>query len=326
MKKIYFYLAAPAALLLLFFVLVYKTDTKKNNGTVSISIALDKDNLSNEQKDSLVTELLDLYEGMGTNTYHAVEITIRGNEEKKIVVPKSGLNGIRSAFSSSFYTYDNRLIDIQNFKSKYKEKAETYRKNIDYKGNVNEKNAEIIYFGNTESPSSEDANSIAMLKSRIKDCLKSRKVNKIIISTLENEGTAGIGEVPKPTPPLETEPKPGSTTLIEKPKETEEEPEDKPAPLSETKINFALDGNINVFSFSNAVSGATYYYEIVCESNCGDDPYKLSGSTERSELRLDLHNEYEAIKLRTFRITVTTRIGNQTKTNSKSGVKLKCKK
>jgi hypothetical protein len=323
--KIYYLAAIPVALLLLFFAIVYRSDSKKNNGTVVISVALNKDNLSNEQKDSLFTELVDLYEGMGTNTYHAVELIVKGNEEKKIVVTKSSINGIRSAFSSSFYTYDNRMDDIKNFKSNYKEKAENFRSYIDYKGNINEKDAEIIYFGNTDSPGSDDANSIAMIKSKVKDCLKSKKTSKIIICTLDNEGTAGIGEGPTNTN------KPEATgnlpnTNQDKPKKQNIETEDKPAPLTVTKINFALDGNINVFSFDNDASGATYNYVIECESNCGDDDYKSSGSTDRSELRLDLHNEYEAIKLRTFRITVTTRLGNQTRTDFKSGIKLKCKK
>jgi hypothetical protein len=322
-NKIYYIIAVPVLILLLFLVVVYRSDGKKNNGTIVINIALDKDNLTNEQKDSLLTELLDLYDGMGTNTYHSVDLIIRGNTEKKVLIPKSIINSIRLAFSNSFYTYDNRMIDIQKFKSNYNQKSDSYRNDLDYKGNINDNKAEIIFFGNTDNPNSNEANSIAMIKSRIIDCLKSRKTSKIIISNLVNSGGNGTTGIVRP-PEEEPKPEPYNGGGL-KPKIVEA-PKVEETTLKDTGIKFSLDGNVNVFRFTNSAVGVTYNYEIKCESNCIDDDYSLTGSTQNSLLELDLHSEYEAIKLRTFKIIVTSTLGNQTKVNVLSGIKLKCKK
>ncbi len=322
-----YYVVLPIALIVLFFVFIYRTDAKKNSGKVVISIALDKNNLSNEQRDSLITELLDVYDGMKNNSYHPVDIVLRGKTDKKIIVSKSIFNSLRSAFSASFYTYENRLTDIENFISKYSENSERFWSTVEYRGHLKEKNAEFIYFGNVDNSNSNEANSIAMVKTRIQECLKSKKIKKIIISAISND----VVDVDDVTNTEETSLAPGPITPTPNPSTrskspTNNEPDEKPVILSETSISFALEGNVNVFRFSNSAPGVTYNYEIKCESNCIGDDYNLTGSTQNSELELDLHSEYEVIKLRTFKIIVTSTLGNQRKVNILSGIKLKCKK
>jgi hypothetical protein len=104
------------------------------------------------------------------------------------------------------------------------------------------------------------------------------------------------------------------------------EPVEPTQKLGATTITCNLENNVNVIRFGNSAEGVTYDYKITCESGCNEYDYSKSGSTSQTELYLDLHSEYEGIKLRTFRIEVTARLGSQTKTSILTGVKLKCKK
>lgn len=331
MKNKVYYFIIPVALLILFFVVIYKSDSKKNNGGVDIIIALAKDSLSADQKDSLVTNLVDLYDSKEKDGYYFVDLTLKGKQDKEVDVPKSAVNKVRSIFSNSFYTYDDRKKDIQSFLSNYKGISENYRNNIDFTGNAEDNDAYMIYFGSYKNPTSNQANSILMLKSKINEYIQSAKGKKIVVCSSTpkinsnpnpsgsegnpvnvnnggNKGSSNGGSTEGNTG--------GDSGGVVEPKQT----------LGATTITCNLENNVNVIRFSNSAEGVTYDYKITCESGCNENDYSKSGSTSQTELYLDLHSEYEGIKLRTFRIEVTARLGSQTKTSVLTGVKLKCKK
>ena len=348
MKNKFYYFIIPVVLLILFFVVIYKSDGKKNRGGVDITIALAKDSLSEDQKDSLVTNLLDLYDSKEKDGYYFVEIVLKGKEDKQVEIPKSAVNKIRSIFSNSFYTYDARKSDIQSFLSNYKGVSENYRKNIDFSGNAEDKDAYMIYFGSFKNPAANQANSIAMLKAKIKEYIQLAKGKKIVVCSSSPKNNSnpkspggGDGEIVN----IDNGGNNGANNGVNNGGNTvgtngvnnggntvganggdASEADEPTQTLGATIITCNLENNENVIRFTNSADGATYEYTITCESGCTGDDYSKTGSTSESELNLDLHNEYEAIKLRTFKIVVVARLGKQTKTNTLSGVKLKCKK
>jgi len=326
MKNKFYYFIIPVVLLILFFVVIYKSDGKKNRGGVDIHIALAKDSLSEDQKDSLLTNLVDLYGSKEKDSYSFVNILLKGKEDKAVDIPKSAVNKIRSIFSNSFYTYEDRKVDIQTYLTNYKGISENYRKNIDFSGNAEDKDSYMIYFGSFKNPAANQANSIAMLKAKIKEYIQLAKGKKIVVcssSPKNNPNPKNPGGPVSPGVPVS----PGGPSVpTEYPEGPNGKPEEPTQKLGATTITCNLENNVNVIRFGNSAEGVTYDYKITCESGCNEYDYSKSGSTSQTELYLDLHSEYEAIKLRTFTIEVTARLGSQTKTSILTGVKLKCKK
>ena len=336
MKNKFYYFIIPVVLLILFFVVIYKSDGKKNRGGVDITIALAKDSLSEDQKDSLLTNLVDLYGSKEKDSYSFVNILLKGKEDKAVDIPKSAVNKIRSIFSNSFYTYEDRKVDIQTFLTNYKGISENYRKNIDFSGNAEDKDAYMIYFGSFKNPAANQANSIAMLKAKIKEYIQLAKGKKIVVCSSSPKNTSnpkspggGDGEIVNidngGNNGANNGGNNGGTKVGTNGGDAGESVEPTQT-LGVTTITCNLENNVNVIRFSNSADGATYDYTITCESGCTGDNYSKTGSTSVSELYLDLHSEYEAIKLRTFKIVVVARLGKQTKTSTLTGVKLKCKK
>jgi hypothetical protein len=337
MKNKFYYFIIPVVLLILFFVVIYKSDGKKNRGGVDITIALAKDSLSEDQKDSLVTNLLDLYDSKEKDGYYFVEIVLKGKEDKQVEIPKSAVNKIRSIFSNSFYTYDDRKSDIQSFLSNYKGVSENYRKNIDFIGNAEDKDAYMIYFGSFNNPAANQANSIAMLKAKIKEYIQLAKGKKIVVCS-SSPNTAASPKSPEEVGNSVTTTTTTTTTNTTdrgnqnggKPTVTQgSEGGDEPNEVLEaTEITYSLVNNLNVFKFSNNTKGVKFFYSITCETNCRADgsDYSLSGETDDNEIRLDLHSESEGLNRRRFKIIVTTRLGSKSKISSKSGITLSCKK
>jgi hypothetical protein len=339
MKNKLYYFIIPVVLLILFFVVIYKSDGKKNKGGVDITIALAKDSLSEDQKDSLLTNLVDLYDSKEKDSYSFVNILLKGKEDKEVDIPKSAVNKIRSIFSNSFYTYEDRKADIQTFLTNYKGISENYRKNIDFSGNAEDKDAYMIYFGSFKNPAANQANSVSMLKAKIKVYIQLAIGKKIVVCSSSPKNNpnpkspgGGDGEIVNIDNGGNNDANNGGNNGGNKVgtnggnKVGTGEAVEPTQTLGVTTITCNLENNVNVIRFSNSADGATYDYTITCESGCTGDNYSKTGSTSVSELYLDLHSEYEAIKLRTFKIVVVTRLGKQTKTSTLTGVKLKCKK
>lgn len=126
-------LGTLGAVLLLFFILVYRSSggyTNLSDTTISIRIQ-DGVLLPNAYSDSLL-ELLDIYES---------ETSIRSFSQSKLVVyktdgasieiaaPMSGMNQLRSVFSSSFYTYEERKSDLLRLKQNSTQFVSSFRNN-----------------------------------------------------------------------------------------------------------------------------------------------------------------------------------------------------
>ena len=145
MKKNYIYISIPIILLVLFFSLIYRSSKDKIEGAVDIYLSLASDSLSNEEKDSLVTQLTPLYPSQNQNTYYFSTIQFLDSDKTKIDVPTSMINKIRGIFSHSFYTSEERINANSLFIKNYPSIADKYRKAF-VTGKTDESKKIKIYF------------------------------------------------------------------------------------------------------------------------------------------------------------------------------------
>jgi len=118
---------------LLFLMLIYRSSggyTNQSDTTISIRIQ-EGIQLPSSYSDSLL-ELLDIYESETTDkTFSQSKLVVYKNDGTSIEIaaPISGMNQLRSVFSSSFYTYEERKSDLLRLKQNSNQFLSNFRNN-----------------------------------------------------------------------------------------------------------------------------------------------------------------------------------------------------
>jgi hypothetical protein len=126
-------LGTIGAVLLLFLMLIYRSSggyTNQSDTTISIRIQ-EGIQLPSSYSDSLL-ELLDIYESETTEkTFSQSKLVVYKNDGTSIEIAAaiSGMNQLRSVFSSSFYTFEERKSDLLRLKQNSNQFLSNFRNN-----------------------------------------------------------------------------------------------------------------------------------------------------------------------------------------------------
>jgi hypothetical protein len=333
MKKNYIYISIPIVLLVLFISLVYRSSKDKIEGSVDIFISLAADSLSNEEKDSLVTQLVPLYSGQNQNTYYFSTIQFLDSDKTKIDVPTSMINKIRGFFSHSFYTSEERINANSLFIKNYPSIAEKYRKAF-ASGKSDESGKIKIYYSKTFKKLSEfQANSISSLRLKIEEVVKKNPGKQILICHITNKidnvdnnnSTNQNGNTNGQTGENE-----GGNNVTDGNTVNGNNPNDNSRvdvlKNNSTIIDFAVVEDLNTFTLSNSNPDVNFSYSIACIDGCkGVNDFSAQGSADGNKIQLNLKKDTKRIRDRLFEITVTTTTSdNRFSRSDKKKIVLRC--
>jgi hypothetical protein len=122
-----------STVLFLFFILIYRSSDNYNfQSNVQLSIRIQEGvTLPNTYSDSLL-DLLDIYESTSTPiAFSQTSLLVYKNDGSSIEIaaPISGMNQLRSIFSSDFYTYAERKEDVLRLKQNSSQYIVNFRNN-----------------------------------------------------------------------------------------------------------------------------------------------------------------------------------------------------
>ena len=329
MKKNYIYISIPLVLLVLFFSLIYRSSKDKIEGAVDIYLSLASDSLSNEEKDSLVTQLIPLYPSQNQQTYYFSTIQFLDSDKTKIDVPTSMINKIRGIFSHSFYTSEERINANSLFIKNYPSIADKYRKAF-ATGKTDESKKIKIYFSKSfKNLSESQANSISSLRLKIEEAVKRNPGKQLLICHVNKANGKGQDDNPinhtnqnGNTNNKTVESKKDNNGSVENSSNGGNSGKNSAVDVLEnnsTAIDFDVVDDYNTFTLSNSLSDVSYFYQIKCLSGCKGNDYSNSGYANGKVIKLNLKSESRRINDRKFEIIITTTSsdGKYSRTDSK---------
>jgi hypothetical protein len=313
MKKNYIYISIPIILLVLFFSLIYRSSKDKIEGAVDIYLSLASDSLSNEEKDSLITQLVPLYPSQNKNIYYFSTIQFLDSDETKIDVPTSMINKIRGIFSHSFYTSEERINANNLFIKNYPSIADKYRKAFVI-GKSDESEKIKIYFSKRfKNLKDNQANSISSLRLKIEEVVKKNPGKQLLICHVNQAN----GKVQDDNPIIQSN---QNGNINNKTVESngdnngsvENSSNDRNSGIdvlknNSTSIDFGVIEDLNIFTLSNSNSDVNFTYTITCIEGCkGSNDFSAQGNANGNKIQLNLKKDTKRIRDRLFEITVTT--------------------
>jgi hypothetical protein len=304
-----------ASLLFLFFMLVYKSDNDHSfSGESKISIYVEN-GISLPNSDSLI-QLIDLYSPVGITesvpfTQSSLNIYANGVPQEISSNP-SGLAKLRNFFNSKFYTYDDRISDINEMYSNQSEYSNTLRStsspvptNVDISIKISEGKPSMFH---------------KRLKDSIAVLLAGQKKD-VIVAIVNGESKVGSEPLPISEPPVDPISPPISNPPRDpKPPRGPQPPISKMPNIVTSEISFT-SGNPNKFDWIRQ-DGFTYDFSLSCSSaNCEESvSYNESDVSEMVKIKAS----YDESSGKSYTAILTIRYnGKVVKTISKK-VRLFC--
>jgi hypothetical protein len=311
------------AVLLLFFMLIYRSSGGYDNlpdSTISIRIQ-EGVKLPQSYSDSLL-ELLDIYESESAEkTFSQSKLFVYKSDGTSIEIsaPISGMNQLRSVFSSGFYTYEERKSDLLLLKQNSSQLVSNFRNNA----NLPSGEEAIKITCNKDSVGEfQPVLSVKQLKALVKSKIISGQTEISIYFTSEELTPPTIDE------PIDNPEGPGDTIGTDiGPEDDNDGGDDQPEPIVckasdiQTEISFE-PGLPNVFSWTEQ-EGYTYDFTLSCAK--GDCSTGLSvnrsnvvgGSTE-------VQASYEEATEKKYNAILTVKCNGRVLKTIQKTVKLIC--
>lgn len=313
-----------ASILFLFFMIIYKTD-KLHDYTGESKISVYVQNGVNLQNPESLLQLIDVYEGTSNPTPYSqsiLEIYKNGSPASVISSP-SFLNNFRNFFNSKFYVYDERKIDLEEFKKTNSEYLEICKSTTDNLPNNPDIEVKIV--------DGQPSLSYQQLKDSIKSLLNG--VNRNITITFNSNKI--VTNEPN-------EDKVNETITINKPNKKEPNKDDvsqyesEPAvvdePISVKKSKTKNDvttssitfeqGLPNVFSWTED-EGMTYDFSLKCDKGNCENALNVSDNGVEGG-RIEVRASYAESTEKQYKATLVIKSGGKVLKTITKTVKLVC--